>query len=235
MALNDNTRELLRAVAENDLVKARNAAYQIVENEKASGNQSFCNSIKSKLDSKIQLLDVPYYLKGILQVEDVSNFREDRYLLTKEQEQLFNQIVRAKNTNEKLSEMGIRYLNSTLLYGESGTGKTTFGRYLAYKLGVPFCYLSFAKCIDSYMGKTSSNIEAAIMHAKSIKNCVFMIDEIDAIGIQRNGNSGVDGEMNRVVISLMQSLDNLDNDLIVLGATNRPDMLDSALRRRFTY
>ncbi|MBO6243311.1 MAG: AAA family ATPase, partial [Clostridia bacterium] len=141
------------------------------------------------------------------------------------------QISMAKNTNEKLSEMGIRYLNSTLLYGESGTGKTTFGKYVAYKLGLPFAYLNFSQCISSYLGATSKNIEKVFDYVAKQK-CVLMLDEVDAIGIKR-GKEDL-GEMSRIVIGLMQSFDLLENDIIVIGATNRKDMIDEALIRRFS-
>lgn len=137
----------------------------------------------------------------------------------------------AKNTNEKLSEMRIKYLNTTLLYGESGTGKTTFGKYVAYKLGMPFAYLNFAQCISSYLGATGKNIEKVFDYISKQK-CVLMLDEIDAIGIKR-GKEDL-GEMSRIVIGLMQSFDLLENDLIIIGATNRRDMIDEALIRRFT-
>ena len=137
----------------------------------------------------------------------------------------------AKNTNEKLSMMGIKYLNTTLLYGESGTGKTTFGKYVAYKLDLPFAYLNFSHCISSLLGETSKNIEKVFDYVSKQK-CVFMIDEMDAIGIKR-GKEDL-GEMARVTIGLMQSLDLLQNDIVLIGATNRKDMIDEALLRRFS-
>lgn len=135
------------------------------------------------------------------------------------------------NTNKKLKQLGIRYLNTTLLYGETGTGKTTFGKYVAYKLGLPFAYLNFSQCITSLLGGTSKNIDKVFEYVSKQK-CVLMLDEIDAIGIKR-GKEDL-GEMSRVVISLMQSFDLLDNEIIVIGATNRKDMIDEALIRRFS-
>ena len=165
-------------------------------------------------------------------MEDVSDtFNENRYYLTKREKEIFDKISIAKRTNEKLTEMGIRFLNATLLYGESGTGKTTFGKYIAYKLGLPFAYLNFAQCISSYLGSTSKNIEKVFDYVAKQK-CVLMLDEIDAIGIKR-GKEDV-GEMSRIVISLMQAFDLLENDIIVIGATNRKDMIDDALIRRFS-
>ena len=117
------------------------------------------------------------------------------------------------------------------MYGESGTGKTTFGKYVAYKLGLPFAYLNFSQCITSALGGTSKNIEKVFDYVAKQK-CVLMLDEVDAIGIKR-GTEDL-GEMSRIVIGLMQSFDLLENDVIVIGATNRKDMIDEALIRRFS-
>ena len=139
-----------------------------------------------------------------------------------------------RRVNTKLMEMGIPYLNSTLLYGLSGTGKTTFGKYIAYKTRLPFCYLNFSNLIDSYMGSTSKNISKAFSYAVS-NPCVFMLDEVDCISIQRESvnSGGTDGEMARITITMMQEFDRLTNDIIVIGATNRLDRIDKALLRRF--
>lgn len=232
MALNEDVKSLIRCVADNDFQQARKFAGIIVNNEKASCNQYFCKCIKNKLETQHNFIELPYDIKGLLKMEDVSmTFNENRYYLTDREKEIFNQISMAKNTNEKLTDMGIRYLNSTLLYGESGTGKTTFGKYVAYKLGLPFAYLNFSQCISSLLGSTSKNIEKVFDYVAKQK-CVLMLDEIDAIGIKR-GTEDL-GEMSRIVIGLMQSFDLLENDIIVIGATNRKDMIDEALLRRFS-
>lgn len=232
MALNENVKKLIQSVADNDLQKAKSLVKVIISNETAISNQYFCKTIKAKLEMQHNFIELPYDIKGILKMEDVSTtFNENRYFLTDREREVFNQISMAKNTNEKLTEMGIKYLNATLLYGESGTGKTTFGKYVAYKLGLPFAYLNFSQCISSYLGATSKNIEKVFDYVAKQK-CVLMLDEIDAIGIKR-GKEDL-GEMSRIVIGLMQSFDLLENDIIVIGATNRKDMIDDALIRRFS-
>lgn len=183
------------------------------------------------------MIELPYDLKGLLSVEDVSiSFQEGRYYLSERENKIYEHIVRMKKVNERLMEMGIPYINSTLLHGESGTGKTTFGKYVAYKTGLPFCYMNFSHLVDSYMGGTSKNINKAFSYAIS-NPCVFMLDEIDCISIRRSdtsSSSGTGGEMARVTITLMQEFDKLPNDVIVIGATNRKDRIDEALLRRFS-
>lgn len=231
MALNENVKDLIRSVTENDLIKAKEIVKTIISNETASKNEYFCKCINAKLESQHKFIELPYDLQNILKMEDVSRFNENRYFLSEREQKVFKQICMAKNTNEQLSKMGIRYLNTTLLYGKSGTGKTTFGKYVAYKLDLPFAYLNFSHCISSLLGETSKNI-AKVFDYISKQKCVLMLDEIDAIGIKR-GKEDL-GEMARVVISLMQAFDLLENDIIVIAATNRKDMIDEALIRRFT-
>ena len=234
MAMNEHTKNLIRSVADNDLQKAKAYVKVIIANEKAASNQVFCQHISNKLQTpEANMLELPHDVKALLKMEDVSiSFNEARHFLTSREQIVFENICTANEVNGKLSDMGIRYLNATLLYGESGTGKTMFGRYTAYKLGVPFAYLNFAHCISSYLGSTAKNIEKVFDFVKKTK-CVFMLDEVDAIGIKRDNSQEV-GEMSRVVIGLMQALDLLENEVVVIGATNRLDIIDEALIRRFS-
>lgn len=232
MALNENVKNLIRSVVGNDLSKAKSYVKVILENENAVSNKSFCDYMKKELETQPNFIELPYDIKGILKMEDVNtSFNENRYFITDREKKIFKQIDMTNNTNKKLKQLGIRYLNTTLLYGETGTGKTTFGKYVAYKLGLPFAYLNFSQCITSLLGGTSKNIDKVFEYVSKQK-CVLMLDEIDAIGIKR-GKEDL-GEMSRVVISLMQSFDLLDNEIIVIGATNRKDMIDEALIRRFS-
>lgn len=232
MALNKNIKNLIRSVVNNDLSKAKSYIKVILENENAACNKSFCDYMRKELETQPNFIELPYDIRGILKMEDVSNsFNKNRYFITDREKRIFKQIDMTNNTNKKLKQLGIRYLNTTLLYGETGTGKTTFGKYVAYKLGLPFAYLNFSQCITSLLGGTSKNIDKVFEYVSKQK-CVLMLDEIDAIGIKR-GKEDL-GEMSRVVISLMQSFDLLDNEIIVIGATNRKDMIDEALIRRFS-
>lgn len=238
MALTDNQKRLIRAVAENDIRSAKKYAIACVTEDTTQKNHGFCKRYKSILESiGANMIELPYDLQNILCVEDVSNsFKEGRYYLSDREKEISENIIRMQKVNQKLMEMGIPYINSTLLYGESGTGKTTFGKYVAYKTGLPFCYLNFSNMVDSYMGSTSKNISKAFTYAIS-NPCVFMLDEIDCISIRRaeSGSSGgTGGELARITITLMQEFDKLPNDIIVIGATNRKDRIDEALLRRFS-
>lgn len=238
MGLTDSQQRLIRAVTENDIQSARKCAIACLREDTTSKNHMFCKRYKSILESAgSNMIELPQDLKGLLSVEDVSlSFQDGRYFLSDREKTVYESITRMKKVNERLMEMGIPYMNSTLLYGESGTGKTTFGRYIAFKTGLPFCYMNFSHLVDSYMGGTSKNINKAFSYAIS-NPCVFMLDEVDCISIRRsdtNSSSGSGGEMARITITLMQEFDKLPNDVIVIGATNRKDRIDEALLRRFS-
>lgn len=237
MGLTSNQQQLIKAVAENNMQLAKKCAIACTVEDTTQKNAWFCEKYKQILESSGgNMIELPYDLKSILCVEDVSNsFKEGRYYLSDREREVFENIVRMKKVNDRLMEMGIPYLNSTLLYGESGTGKTTFGRYVAYKMGLQFCYLNFSSLVDSLMGSTSKNISKAFNYVIS-NPCVFMLDEIDCISIRRSDSSdgGASGEMARVTITLMQEFDKLTNDIVVIGATNRMDRIDEALLRRFS-
>lgn len=238
MGLTDNQRRLIQAVSQNDIQSAKKCAIACVTEDTTAKNKYFCDKYKSILQSMgTNMIELPHDLRDILCVEDVSNsFKENRYYLSVREKEVYENIVRMKKVNDRLMEMGIPYLNSTLLHGESGTGKTTFGRYIAFKTGLPFCYLNFSNLVDSYLGSTSKNISKAFSYAIS-NPCVFMLDEIDCISITRSSSGssgGAGGEMARITISLMQEFDKLPNDVIVIGATNRKDRIDEALLRRFS-
>lgn len=168
----------------------------------------------------------------MVEFEDLNNiFVPERIYVSEREQKIVKLIAKKHFVAEKMKSLKIQYLNSVLLYGESGTGKTTFARYIGYKFKLPFLYLNFSNLIDSRLGKTAGNIAKVFDYIRA-NNCVLFMDEIDAIGSLR----GFDDvkEMSRVVISLMQELDRLSNDIIVIGATNLYDKLDPALIRRFS-
>lgn len=238
MGLTENQKKLIEAVSENDILKAKKCAVACCKEDKTVKNSAFCRRHESILKLPANnMIELPYELKNILYVEDLSNsFLENRYYLSSREKEVYEQIEKMQKVTKQLMELKIPYLNTTLLHGESGNGKTTFGRYVAYKLGLPFCYVNFSQLMDSYMGNTSKNISKVFEYVSGFP-CVLMLDEIDCISIRRAGVSnggGASGEMARVTISLLQEFDRLPNTAVVLGATNRMDRIDEALLRRFS-
>lgn len=231
--MNQETKLLLGAIQQGDIGKIRQTALYILSNDKTQKDARFRENMIESLQSQHLFSSLPKEITNCLVVEDVNKtFIPKRYFLSSANKALLDDIKAVDNVSEELTLKQIRYINSTLLYGESGTGKTTFGRCVAHNLGIPYLYISFANLISSLLGKTGSRIKEIFDFVKE-QRCVFMIDELDAIGTIR-GASNESGEISRIAISLMQALDSLKNNVIVLGATNRIDNIDSAILRRFT-
>lgn len=224
--------QVIEHLAKNEIQAAKNEALKCCELDTTKKNEVQLRYYKKLLENgNTSFVELPSNLEGILKKVDVSGFQEDKYYLGEKENEILQQIQKNQKVYSKMLTYGVHMNNSVLLYGEPGTGKTEFAKYVAYKMGVPYIYLNFANTIDSFMGQTAKNIERVFDYCKGQK-CVLMLDEIDCIGMLRGGK-GVDGELSRITITLMQCLDAMVDGQIVIGATNRKDMIDGALLRRF--
>lgn len=224
--------QVIEHLAKNEIQAAKSEALKCCEMDTTKKNECQLRYYKKLLENgNTSFEELPSNLKGILKKMDVSNFQDDKYYLGEKESEILQQIQKNQKAYSKMLSYGVHMNNSVLLYGEPGTGKTEFAKYTAYKMGLPYIYLNFASTIDSYMGQTAKNIERVFDYCKG-QQCVLMLDEIDCIGMLRGGK-GADGELSRITISLMQCLDSIVDGQIVIGATNRKDMIDGALLRRF--
>ena len=224
--------QVIEHLAKNEIQAAKNKALKCCELDTTKKNEVQLRYYKKLLENgNTSFVELPSNLEGILKKVDVSGFQEDKYYLGEKENEILQQIQKNQKVYSKMLTYGVHMNNTVLLYGEPGTGKTEFAKYVAYKMGVPYIYLNFANTIDSFMGQTAKNIERVFDYCKGQK-CVLMLDEIDCIGMLRGGK-GVNGELSRITITLMQCLDAMVDGQIVIGATNRKDMIDGALLRRF--
>ena len=224
--------QVIEHLAKNEIQNAKNEALKCCEFDTTKKNEGQLRYYKKLLkNGNTCFTELPSNLEGILKKMDVSDFQEEKYYLGDKEKEILQQIQKTQKAYAKMLTYGVHMNNSVLLYGEPGTGKTEFAKYVAYKMGLPYIYLNFANTIDSLMGHTAKNIERIFDYCKG-QRCVLMLDEIDCIGMLRGGK-GVDGELSRITITLMQCLDAMVDGQIVIAATNRKDMIDGALLRRF--
>jgi cell division protease FtsH len=135
---------------------------------------------------------------------------------------------------KKFLDFGARIPRGILLMGPPGTGKTLVARAVAGESNVPFFYISASEFVEMFVGVGASRTRDAFMTGKARRSAILFIDEIDAVGRQRGaGMGGGNDEREQTLNQILVEMDGFDRDtrVIVLAATNRPDILDPALLR----
>ena len=152
--------------------------------------------------------------------------------LDEEKEELV-EIVDFLKKPEKFTKMGAKIPRGVLLYGKPGTGKTLIAKAIAGEANVPFISMSGSEFIEMFAGLGASRVRKLFEKARKMAPCIVFIDEIDAIGARRTSNSGAETENNQTLNQLLVEMDGFSSEetIIVLAATNRPEMLDKALLR----
>ena len=150
-----------------------------------------------------------------------------------EEKQEMIEIVDFLKKPRKFQEMGAKIPRGVLLCGNPGTGKTLIAKAIAGEADVPFISMSGSEFIEMFAGLGASRVRKLFEKARKIAPCIVFIDEIDAIGSRRTTSSGSESENNQTLNQLLVEMDGFDTEeaIIVLAATNRPEMLDKALLR----
>lgn len=157
--------------------------------------------------------------------------RINEVILSKRNSIIVDEIVQTWNNRDKLNEAGVSVNAKVLLYGLPGTGKTLLANAIAGSLNLPIAYVDISRVISSYLGETGKNVDELFTGRK---NEVLFLDEFDALAKSRADDMDI-GEAKRIVTAILQNLDKLGDDVLVIGATNHIEMIDTAIRRRFSY
>lgn len=133
----------------------------------------------------------------------------------------------------KYTHIGAKLPKGALLVGPPGTGKTLLAKAVAGEAQVPFYFLSGSDFMELYVGVGASRVRSLFKQAQQTSPCIIFIDEIDSIGRSRGGYGGSDTEQQQTLNQLLSEMDGIDSSkgLLILGATNRPEVLDPALLR----
>ena len=163
--------------------------------------------------------------KSKITFDDVAGLDEEKHEMM--------EIVDFLKEPKRFYEMGARIPRGVLLCGQPGTGKTLIAKAIAGQANVPFISMSGSEFIEMFAGLGASRVRKLFEKAKKIAPCIIFIDEIDAIGSRRTSGSGAESENNQTLNQLLVEMDGFDTEetIIVLAATNRPEMLDKALLR----
>ena len=151
-----------------------------------------------------------------------------------EEKEELEEIVEFLKNPKKFTDMGARIPKGVLLVGQPGTGKTLLAKAVAGEAGVPFYTISGSDFVEMFVGVGASRVRDLFEQAKKSAPCIIFIDEIDAVGRQRGaGLGGGHDEREQTLNQLLVEMDGFsDNEgVIILAATNRPDVLDKALLR----
>jgi cell division protease FtsH len=135
---------------------------------------------------------------------------------------------------QKYHQIGARIPHGTLLVGPPGTGKTLLARAIAGEAGVPFFSISGSEFVEMFVGVGASRVRSLFEQAKTASPCIVFVDELDAVGRRRGAGLGAtNDEREQTLNQLLVEMDGFDErqEVIVLAATNRPDVLDPALLR----
>ncbi|MCT4616587.1 MAG: ATP-dependent zinc metalloprotease FtsH [Candidatus Gracilibacteria bacterium] len=167
-----------------------------------------------------------YGEKDKVTFKDVAGAEEEKYEL--------QEFVDFLKHPKKYQKMGAKLPRGTLLVGPPGTGKTLLARAVAGESGVPFLSISGSEFVEMFVGVGASRVRDLFEKAKKIAPAIIFIDEIDAIGKKRGpGIGGGHDEREQTLNQILTEMDGFDNEtnVIVMGATNRADVLDKALLR----
>ncbi|MFP4655146.1 MAG: ATP-binding protein [Methanohalobium sp.] len=172
-------------------------------------------------------------LAHIVAPEDIMQTFDD-IVLTDEQEDEVEKIVKAIQYREHLKNIGMYDIGKLLLIGAPGTGKTSVARAISHRLSLPFVEVRLSMVTDQYLGETAKNIDRVFALAKRLNPCVLFIDEFDFVAKKRTSDENA--ALKRAVNTLLKAIDeiSLTNDgVLLIAATNHPRMLDTAAWRRF--
>jgi SpoVK/Ycf46/Vps4 family AAA+-type ATPase len=233
--------KLFGALSGKDLESAEQIAKQIVTIEEKKGHHSAAQLLRGSLHSNgIKGHRAPEPISGIL---TNGNFLEAALSRGRISAQLkdvmlrptcravLEALVNETRHGAYLSSKGIRLRSKVLFVGPPGCGKSFAAQAIANELKLPHYVVRFDAVIGAYLGQTATHLRELFRFATSTP-CVLLFDEVDALGKQR-GNPLDVGELDRIVIALMQELEFIETQGIVIATSNLPENLDRALWRRF--
>jgi SpoVK/Ycf46/Vps4 family AAA+-type ATPase len=232
---------MFKAVAIRDYQRAETIASEIAMEEEKKGHRTAAQLLKGSLvpngtktltESNAQRkgTDLPALLLSALSSRSSNVALKDVYLRRDARSRL-EELVREFKNRELLKVRGIHRRSKLILHGPPGCGKSLAAQALANELKIPLFVVRFDAIIGAYLGQTATHLRQLFQFAEN-NNCVLLFDEVDALGKRRGSPTDV-GELDRIVIALMQELEFSELRGFVVATSNIPDSLDLALWRRF--
>lgn len=226
--------KLFKAIGTRDITGASRLAATIVEAEERSGHRSAAAMLRGALETNgifsTQLTSIGLDVASAL-IREQPGPSLDAVVLTRRARQDLDELVAEWRYRSELAKDGLTRRTKALFFGPPGCGKTLSARSLGRMLDLPVFTVRFSSVVGAYLGQTGANLRGVFRFAETTP-CILLLDEFDAIGRTRGRSDDV-GELDRVVISLLQELDHTVPMGLVVAATNAPGSLDRAIWRRF--
>ncbi|MCU4712942.1 ATP-binding protein [Bacillus cereus] len=246
---------MIHSFATEDYEGFVNDCYDLIKFEEEKGNFKIAMKMREALEKSrpkprkvtqaslslepINNFQVHKTISNLSSKNDDENFFELRKSDTKLEQVILGEnvldsikdVINQWKNRDKLAKFNLVPQSKVLFYGLPGTGKTFTAYAIAHELNLEVVYINFDSVVSSFLGKTGSNLGKIFKFANS-RPCLLLIDELDAIGKMRDDSREL-GELKRIVISLLQNLDNLSSQSLVIACTNHENLLDKALWRRF--
>jgi len=239
MAKTSTLAELLRALSRQDLVEARRVAEVLVEDERRAGRHGAAARLSGAMSEtgplpqlqQAQTIDRAAFAGLSDVLAPMSPTRLASVELRDAERSALEQVVLEQRNRARLARHGLAPRSRLFFGGPPGTGKTLTARALGGELGWPIFVVRFDALLGAFLGQTGIKIREVFRFAEATQ-AILLLDEIDAIGRLRGRASDI-GELDRVVISLMQQLDLVQPAGMIVAASNLPAAMDPALMRRF--
>lgn len=239
MAQADLLVELLKSASSGDQLTLRKVAEALIEEEKRKGHRILADRLVKSLRPNTSTPG-----RGIAPRQSATNGQHKELMYEVVPERALDSLVLPAGIHDQIQELveeqhraellhshSLRARNRLLLAGPPGNGKTTLAEALAFELMYPLIVVRYETLVGSYLGETSSRLKNLLDYVRT-QRCVLFFDEFETLGKER-GDTNETGEIKRVVSSLLLQIDALPDYVVVVAASNHPELLDRAVWRRF--
>ena len=242
MATTRNLAQLFRALAEKDVSGAAAVAAQICKSEEKKGHRSAARLLRGALHANGNGASHPaekvngepsngtMLTSSALVRLSADGHLKDVVLVPAARREL-ESVILEWSKRDSLQQRGLAPRSKLLFHGPPGCGKSLTARALGQELGIPVYLVRFDAVIGAYLGQTAIHLRQLFYFAET-NPCILLLDELDALG-KRRGNPLDVGELDRIVIALMQEMEHSHPQGMIIGTSNLAKNLDDALWRRF--